>query len=148
MNLYEPKNPRVLGASRSFIESGRFRFQSSLASTDAERANPWLILNRSFGDDIVPAIADANSITYVLHKAVGEDVVVSRGERSVRLRLVAALADSIFQSELVISDANFVKLFPEQEGYRLLLLETPRTAQVAAAIREGATNMLRVHVIE
>ncbi|PYR60824.1 MAG: hypothetical protein DMF91_11290 [Acidobacteria bacterium] len=141
LNLYEPKNPRVLGASRSFIESGRFRFQSSLAATDGERANPWLILNRSFGDDIVPAIADANSITYVLHKAVGEDVVVSRGERSVRLRLVAALADSIFQSELVISDANFVKLFPEQEGYRLLLLETPRTAQVAAAIREGASDL-------
>jgi ABC-type lipoprotein release transport system permease subunit len=141
LNLYEPKNPRVLGASQPFIASGRFRFQSSLASSDAERTNPWLILNRSVGDDIVPAIADANSITYVLHKALGEDVVVSRGGRHVRLRLVAALADSIFQSELVISDVNFVKLFPEQEGYRLLLVETPRAAQVATAIREGASDL-------
>ena len=29
-----------------------------------------------------------------------------------RLRLVAALADSIFQSELIMSDANFLRLFP------------------------------------
>jgi hypothetical protein len=143
LNLYEPKNPRVLGASQPFITSGRFRFQSSLASTDAERANPWLILNRNVGDDVVPAIADANSMTYVLHKTLGDDIAVNRGGRSVRLRLVATLADSIFQSELVISDANFVKLFPEQEGYRLLLVETPeqRTAQVAAAIEAGASDL-------
>jgi ABC-type lipoprotein release transport system permease subunit len=146
LNLYEPKNPRVLGASQPFIASGRFRFQSSLASTDAERANPWLILNRSFGGDIVPVIADANSMTYVLHKTLGDDIVISRSGRAgstVRLRLVAALADSVFQSELVMSDANFVKLFPEQEGYRLLLVETPadRRAQVAAAIEEGAADL-------
>jgi len=144
LNLYEPKNPRVLGASQSFIASGRFRFQSSLASTDAERANPWLMLNRSAGDDIVPVIADANSMTYVLHKTLGDDIVINRSGRAgsrVRLRLVAALADSIFQSELVMSDANFVNLFPEQEGYRLLLVETPRTAQVAAAIEEGASDL-------
>ena len=32
--------------SRPFIESGRFAFQASLAASDAERANPWLLLNR------------------------------------------------------------------------------------------------------
>ena len=46
LNLYEPKNPTILGASRAFIESGRFTFQSAVPGSDAERANPWLLLNR------------------------------------------------------------------------------------------------------
>jgi ABC-type lipoprotein release transport system permease subunit len=152
LNLYEPTRPRLLGASRQFIASGRFAFEHSLASSDAERANPWLILDRRFGDGIVPVVADANSMTYVLHKTLGEDIVLdglnsldspNRGGRPVRLRLVAALADSILQSELVMSDTNFVRLFPEQEGYRFLLVETPpdRAAPVAAAIAAGGADL-------
>jgi putative ABC transport system permease protein len=142
LNLYEPKNPRILGVTRSFIASGRFAFQRSLPSSDAERANPWALLNRDFGADIVPVIADANSMTYVLHKQLGDDIVVTSGVRPVRLRFVAALADSIFQRELLMSDGNFVRLFPEQEGYRFLLVDTPadRTARVAAAIEEQASQ--------
>ncbi|PYR01564.1 MAG: hypothetical protein DMF97_07260 [Acidobacteria bacterium] len=143
LNLYEPRNPRILGVSRQFIESGRFAFQASMASTDAERANPWLLLNRTIGSDVVPVVADANSITYVLHKQVGDDVVVGRGERPVRLRIVAALSDSIFQGELLMAETSFVKLFPEQEGYRFLLVEAPadRAGQVARAIEEGAGDL-------
>ncbi|MBI2834537.1 MAG: FtsX-like permease family protein [Acidobacteria bacterium] len=143
LNLYEPRNPRILGASRTFIESGRFSFHSSLASSEAERANPWLLLNRDTGGDSVPVIADANSMTYVLHKKLGDDIVVNRGARPVRLRLVAALADSIFQGELLMSDASFVKLFPERVGYQYLLVEAPagRAAQVAAAIEYGAADL-------
>ncbi len=141
--MYEPKNPRILAASARFIASGRFAFQSSLASTDAERANPWLILNRGVGDNIVPVIADANSMTYVLHKQLGDDIVIKRGMSEVRLRLVAALADSIFQSELLMSDANFRKLFPEEEGFRFLLVDAPpeRAREVATAIEQGAADL-------
>jgi ABC-type lipoprotein release transport system permease subunit len=143
LNLYQPKNPRILGASRRFIESGRFAFQSSAASTDAERANPWLLLTRDLGADIVPVVADANSMTYVLHKSIGDDIVITPGDRPVRLRLVAALADSIFQGELMMSDANFARLFPEQEGYRFLLVDAPadRVARTAAAIEDGAGDL-------
>ena len=143
LNLYEPRNPRIVGVGRTFIESGRFAFQSALTPTGAERANPWLLLNRELGGDVVPVIADANSITYVLHKSLGDDIVIARGNRSVRLRLVAALDDSIFQGELLMSDGNFSRLFPEQEGYRLLLVDTPadRVPDVSAAISDGAADL-------
>ena len=49
LNLYEPRNPRILGVSRRFADSGRFAFQSSLASTDDERRNPWRLLDRDLG---------------------------------------------------------------------------------------------------
>ena len=53
--------------------------------------------------------------------------------------LVAALRDSIFQGELLMSQGNFLRLFPEQEGYRLLLVETaPEQAAMVAADIEGA----------
>ena len=146
LNLYEPRNPRILGASRAFIESGRFRFQASLASNDDERRNPWLLLNRSLADEsgpVVPVIADANSMTYVLHKKLGDDIVITRDGRAIKLRLVAALDDSIFQSELIVADADFIRLFSGQDGYRLFLVETApeRAAQVATAIEEGARDL-------
>jgi hypothetical protein len=143
LNLYEPQHPRVLAPTDGFIEKGRFSFQGSLASTDTERANPWLLLKRSFPDAAVPVIADANSMTYVLHKQLGDDIVVQRGGRELRLRLVAALQDSIFQGELLMSQANFVRLFPEQEGYRVMLLEAPRAqaTTIATTIEDAMADL-------
>jgi putative ABC transport system permease protein len=143
LNLYEPRNPRILAARDAFLAEGRFVFHSSLASTDAERANPWLLLNRTEPDGAVPVIADANSMTYVLHRRLGDDIVIERGDRQIRLRLVAALADSIFQSELVMAEARFLELFPEEEGYRLLLVETAaeRAAGVAGRIETSLSDI-------
>jgi putative ABC transport system permease protein len=139
LNLYEPKNPRIVAPGDSFIAEGRFAFQASLASTDAERANPWLLLNREEPDGAVPVIGDANSMTYVLHRKLGEDFVLTRGDRPIRLRLVAALSDSLFQGELMMSQTHFRSLFPEQEGYQLLLVETApeRRGAVATVIEEA-----------
>lgn len=142
LNLYEPRNPRILAPRDSFLAAGRFAFQESLASNDAERANPWLLLLRDEPDGAVPVIADANSMTYVLHRRLGEDIVVTRGDRQVRLRLVAALSDSIFQGELLMAQAHFLELFPEQEGYRFLLLETEpeRVAAVAGELEDALVD--------
>ena len=139
LNLYEPTSPRILAPRDSFLAAGRFTFQSSLAATDAERENPWQLLHRAEKDGAVPVIADANSMTYVLHRQLGEDIVINRGARQVRLRLVAALRDSIFQGELLMSQSNFLKLFPEEEGYRVLLVETaPERVTAAADVFERA----------
>ncbi len=143
LNLYEPRNPRILAARESFLDEGRFVFNSSLASTDAERANPWLLLERREPDGAVPVIADANSMTYVLHRRLGDDIVIERGDRRIRLRLVAALGDSIFQSELLMAEARFRELFPEEEGYRYLLLETAadNADEVAGQIETSLSDL-------
>jgi len=134
LNLYQPRNPRILGAGIDFIRSGRFSFSESLAQSKEERENPWLLLNREL-PDAVPVIADANSMTYVLHRKLGDEVVVnqSNGE-SVKLRLVGALDDSIFQGELLMSETNFLRLFPDQGGYSFFLLDV---APEATSVVEG-----------
>ena len=126
-----------------FWPRAALRFRRSLATTDAERANPWLLLTRAEADGAVPVIADANSMTYVLHKQLGEEIVIRRGDRDVRLRFVGALRDSIFQGELLMSQANFVRLFPDQQGYRVLLAEAPaaQASAVATHIDDALADM-------
>jgi hypothetical protein len=140
LNLYQPTQPRILGVRREFVKQGRFSFAGTLDG--AERENPWVLLEREHDDGAIPVIGDANSMTYVLHKSIGDEIVVDRGGRSIRLRLVAALSDSIFQSELLMSEGNFLRLFPEQEGYGLLLVDAPaaRVAEVSDAIERGLTD--------
>ncbi len=133
LNLYAPQNPRVLGVPPSFIAEGRFSFQDSLSASPEEELNPWLLLESGTPDDAIPAIGDANTIQYILHLKVGGELAVrSSAGAPVKLRLVAALRDSIFQGELLISEANFLRLFPAHEGFRFFLLDAP--PQSAAAL--------------
>ena len=111
LNLYQPRNPRILAPVAPF--------------------NPWPRLESSLADGVIPAIADANSMTYVLHLKLGEDFVLNH----TRFRIVEALQDSIFQSELLISEANFLRLYPEVEGFRFFLLKAPPEA---VPVLEGA----------
>jgi putative ABC transport system permease protein len=126
LNLYEPRTPRVLGARQDFIDLARFAFTESIGNVK----NPWTLLDAPLAeagaagagaDGSIPAIADANSITYVLHKKVGDTVDVN----GAKLRLVAALDDSIFQSELIVSEKSFVRAFPEEQGFRVFLIDGP-----------------------
>lgn len=123
-NLYRPANPRILGAPSAFLDLGRFSFSSSLASED--QGNPWRLLEADPEDSAIPAIADATSMAYSLHTGLGEEIVLNRADgEPVRLKLVGALSDSVLQGEIVISERNFMKLFPKQQGYRYFLIETP-----------------------
>jgi len=124
LNLYQPKQPRVVGVPDRMIEENRFAFAASLADTDAERANPWRLLKEAQADDAVPAIVDATSLQYVLHAAVGDEVVIdAETARPIRLRIMASLADSVMQGEILMGDAAFATLFPDVAGYRLLFVD-------------------------
>jgi len=143
LNLYAPGEPKILGAPRAFLADGRFSFAESAAATPDERRNPWLLLDSTPADGAVPAIGDANTLEYSLHLAVGEEMTV-RGDNGVpvRLRVVAALGDSILQGALVVSEANFLRVFPGQEGYRFFLLDVPpaRAASLVEPLTERLTE--------
>jgi putative ABC transport system permease protein len=125
LTLYRPSNPRIIAPEDAFVRERRFTFAASLASTDAERENPWLLLQRKFDDGAIPAVVDQTSLTYVFHLKVGDDFEFAPdGVTPVRLRFVGALVDSVLQSEVIISEASFVRLFPRNEGYRVWLIRT------------------------
>jgi ABC-type antimicrobial peptide transport system permease subunit len=46
------------------------------------------------------------------------------------------LQDSVFQSSLLVSEANFLRLYPDEEGYGFFLIQAPpgREAEVASLL--------------
>jgi ABC-type antimicrobial peptide transport system permease subunit len=128
---------------QALVEMNRFRFAASIAATDAERANPWTLLGPADADGIVvPAIMDATSLQYVFHAAVGDVITIDvETTRPVQLRIVASLSDSMLQGEILVAEAAFVALYPDVEGYQILLadLGTPtpeRLDEVATFMEE------------
>ncbi len=127
LNLFQPERPRLVGASTEFIARGGFRFQ---ALVDGAGEEPWRLLEQDLGPGVVPAIGDFNSVMWILHSGLGQGIQMEteRGE-TIELRLVGLLRKSVFQSELVISEANLEAHFPSRTGASYFLLRTPPGAQ-------------------
>jgi ABC-type lipoprotein release transport system permease subunit len=126
LNLAQPRKPRVLGVPRSLIQRGGFQFAESEADSDAEKANPWLLLDRPAKGGIVPVFGEANTVQWILKSKLGGELTLTneRGE-PVKVRIVGLFKDSIFQSELLMSEKNFLELYPHQEGYPFFLVNVP-----------------------
>lgn len=109
------------------------------------------MLTRPQPDGAIPAVADATSLQYVLHAAVGDELVIDEDSaRPVRLRIVGAIAHSVLQGEILIGEQAFLQLFPDQDGFKMLLADvprgsadedlTPRIQAATAALEEGLVD--------
>ncbi len=123
LNLNRAQKPRLLGVRPEGL-NGRFSFASMPKTSVAQ--SPWLLLNDSMGPDEVPAIGDAASIQWALGKKIG-DVIPYTDERGheFKLRIVGAVANSLLQGNLIISEENFTRRFPSESGYRIFLIDAP-----------------------
>ena len=126
LNLFQASRPRVLGVPQSLVTRGGFKFYETEAKTPEEKANPWLLLTKPTPDGAVPVVVENNTAVWMLKTGVGGTLTLpgDAGE-PITLRIVATLADSPFQSELLMADADFVRLFPRQDGFRVFLIRTP-----------------------
>ncbi|MEM7049287.1 MAG: ABC transporter permease [Acidobacteriota bacterium] len=120
LNLYKPESPRVLGAPAAFRERGGFHFRSALEEVE----NPWSLLAKDYGPGVVPAIGDYASVRWILQLAQGDDLVMEdeHGEE-VRLRIVAQLEGSFFQSELIVAEERLLEHFPSRGGFSYFVIE-------------------------
>ncbi|HSW50392.1 MAG TPA: ABC transporter permease, partial [Bryobacteraceae bacterium] len=134
LNLYRPRDPRILAPPPAFLRRAGFAFQGALG----DAPNPWLLLESKDGSGAIPAIADANSMTYVLHLKLGDELELN----GLRFRIVGALRDSLFQGELLISEENFLRAFPNAQGYRFFLLNAPPATEAEATreLEEGLSD--------
>lgn len=125
LNLYQPRQPRVVGLPDAVL--ARFPIAARMQEPVAPGA--------------IAAYADANSLQYVLHKKLGEAIVLDGATGRVRLQIAGTLRDSIFQSEIVIREQDFLRAFPEQSGFRMFLIEAPaRQLPELAALLEDRLN--------
>ena len=141
LNLNRAQQPRLLGVKPEALV-GRFTFAAAAKGLDPQKGWDLLKLPSSFSilpssPAEIPAIGDANSIQWALGKKVGDtlDYTDEHG-RNFKLRLVGAVANSILQGSLIIDEAEFIKRFPGESGYRMFLVDAPSNsvAQVSATL--------------
>ncbi|HEV8070649.1 MAG TPA: ABC transporter permease [Planctomycetaceae bacterium] len=126
LNIYQTRLPTILGVPKSFIERGGFRF------IGRSEPNPWTLLEQTEPDGSIPVIGDANTLQYSLHKEVGTTIAVPDEEHPQHtLKIVGMLDGSVFQGVLLMSDDNFRKAYPNVEGYKYFLIESPGSAAEA-----------------
>ena len=119
LNLYQPQKPQILGAPDAMLDEYPWS-QIRVVQPESGRA---------------PAIGDENSLRWILHHNPKDDFMV-QDEFGKPLRLeLETVSDSLFQSQLILSESNFTKYFPSQSGYQFFLIKTPpelreETAQV------------------
>lgn len=138
LNLYRPSQPRVLGAPEDFIRRGGFAFQTALKREGGGEKNPWELLNEATGDDTIPAIADYNTVLWILHSGLGRTIEIRDGAgRPVKLKFVALLKGSALQGEVIVSESSFIELFPERSGSQFFFIEADGpTSQVLPGLLE------------
>jgi putative ABC transport system permease protein len=146
--LNRAQTPRLLGVNPQEL---RDRFS---AATDATQ--PWMMLEKEgqrrvaavpAESDEVPAIGDEATITWALHKKIGDTVnYTDEHGRPFKVRLVGALANSILQGSLIVAEPAFVRHFPGEAGYRMFLVDAP--SREAAAVSAALTRGLRDRGLE
>ncbi len=127
LNLYRPSRPTLLGATPELIDRGGFTFQATLAESAAE--NPWKVLDKGLEGGAIPVFGDENSVKYILHLRQGEHLEITDERGKTRsLTIVGTLSRSVFQSQLIMSERNFLDLFPSHSGFNLFMIETDSDA--------------------
>src|SRR5690606_30994344 len=74
-------------------------------------------------------------------KGLGDKIEVTDGEgQKADLQIVGMLKNSIFQGDVIVSEADFLKLFPEVNGYRFFLVDSK--GQPEAQVRQALEDSL------
>jgi hypothetical protein len=147
-NLYQPSQPRVLGVPPAFVRhfdkpnAPSFGWSASAAKSAEARANPWKLLGSATPPvERVPVVLDKNTAMYSLklYRGVGEEFEFTYDDgNNVRFRVAGLLDNSVLQGSLLVSEANFTRLFPQSSGYRMFLIRTPagKSDEVAALLED------------
>ncbi len=140
LNLYQAKQPRMLGADKDFIARGGFSWADAPAGTQ----NPWEVLDQtsptSGTESALPTVLDQTTANYSLDLWNGrKDTfdVTDAHDRKVTLAVAGLLQDSIFQGDLLVGDENLRRYDPDVVGCRYFLIETPpdKVTQVQQALQ-------------
>ncbi|MFC2103891.1 FtsX-like permease family protein [Bacteroidota bacterium] len=123
LNLNQVQNPQILGITPEKLnDRNAFSFATLLDNINIDEA--WLELNKSYGQNIIPAYADQTVITWGLIKEVGDTLVyLNENGEKLYVVLIGGLNASIFQGNIIIADKFFTQHFPSQSGSRTMLID-------------------------
>lgn len=124
-NLNRARSPQLLGVRPDlFQQRGSFTFTKVMEGAAIKEG--WNLLTRDLGQDVMPAVGDYATVIWALGKSVGDQLQYNDDKgNSFKLQIVGLLKNSILQGSLIVAEDEFIKRFPSEEGYRMLLIECP-----------------------
>lgn len=117
LNLARPAEMQVLGVSQSFVDRDAFEVRS-----DQPAGNPWALLDKAGSP--VPVFGDEETMQWIEYHQLGDEFDTPIAGRPTRVRLAGLVRGGLFSGQLLMSEANFRRLLPEQRGYRSYLIES------------------------
>jgi ABC-type antimicrobial peptide transport system permease subunit len=120
LNLNRITHPRILGIPSDELKN---RFSFVKTSDEFDPGIGWESLKLPLPGGVVPGIADQTVIQWGLGKKVG-DTIVYKNESGIELhvKLIAGLANSIFQGNILIDEELFLNHFPSSSGVNVFLV--------------------------
>ena len=140
-NLYATTQPLVLGLPDRFLDHGGFRFAAHLPLATGQ-SNPWELLRAAAASQSnapVPVILDAATAAWAL-KLGGPGSVFRLSPETGQVepggqgqddtagtvcQIVGLLEPGVLQGAILLSEADFVRLYPFVSGYRRAVVAAP-----------------------
>ena len=140
LNLNKISRPRIIACNpAAFDQRGAFTFATRTDDLDAQ--HPWLTLNKTLTDGVIPAFADQTVIQWGLMKSIGDTILYKTEDgKDLKLKLMGGLANSVFQGNVIIAENHFNRAFPSVSGSNIFLIDVPDTSSVVADLETGMRN--------
>lgn len=122
LNLNHITTPPLLGLDiEPLKEKTAFSFTSLLPGI--EKDNPWLMLEKSPGNNTIYGFADQTVLQWGLKKRLG-DTLIYTAESGEKLNIIIAggLKSSVFQGYVLTGSNLFSRNFPSATGYQVFLV--------------------------
>lgn len=135
LNLNRAQTPRVMGVSTAAMPADAFPFASQISK------DGWKALDAPGEAGEIPVIMDQYSAMFAMGKNLKGAITVPDSQGNpVTLRIIGLLAGTVLQGNVIMSEENFVRLYPDTKGYRYFLIDAPPAR--ADAFRRLAVEQL------
>lgn len=142
LNLSQAQFPTLLGVEPAELaRRGAFGFAGVL---DETAGSPWELLSKDYGPGVVPAIGDAASVTWVLHKGLGDGLSYrDEHDQEFEVRIVGTVSGSILQGYLLVAEKHLRARFPSVSGHSMFLIDVApdRSTAVAATLTRALEDI-------
>lgn len=154
LNLYQTRQPRVLGVPDAFLQhvTETQPFAWADRGSAEETTSPWNLLatppedreGEAGGEVPIPVILDANTAIYSLHLGgVGDEFTIEdENDQPRTLRVAALLQNSVLQGVALMSEANARSLFPNTARPRFFLVRRTSASPPAGEIADVLESAL------
>jgi putative ABC transport system permease protein len=146
-NLYQTRQPRVLGVTPAFVamtkEQPEHRFEWAEVAFKFG-FHPWLVLD---GPDEpqrpVPVVLDFNTAVYSLklYGGVGSTFKMQdETGRTFTAEVAGLLKNSVLQGDVLMGEADFLRLYPSASGYRYFLIAGKDPDKLAGLLEDALAD--------